>query len=136
LLYGHIEIQQERIGLNERTGCRSVINDNFNFFRHRNFSIDGKVRQRPQRCEWTCSTLAGFRIEPGTGKLAPIGSLPTEQQPRSFAIDPSGHFLAAVGELSDSMTVYTIDQASGALSKLASYPVGSKPNWVEFVDLP
>ena len=34
------------------------------------------------------------------------------------------------------MTVYGIDQASGTLSKLASYPVGKKPNWIEFVALP
>jgi len=57
----------------------------------------------------------------------------TEKQPRGFAIDPSGRFLAAVGELSDAMTVYAIDQTSGVLSKQASYPVGKKPNWVEFV---
>ena len=31
------------------------------------------------------------------------------------------------------MTVYAIDQTSGVLSKLASYPVGKKPNWIEFV---
>ncbi len=31
------------------------------------------------------------------------------------------------------MTVYAIDQASGVLLKQTSYPVGKKPNWVEFV---
>jgi len=34
------------------------------------------------------------------------------------------------------MTVYGIDPSSGALTKLKSYPVGKKPNWVEFVSLP
>lgn len=62
--------------------------------------------------------------------------MPTEKQPRGFNIDPTGHYLAAVGELSDSMTVYAIDQSSGALSKLKSYPTGKKPNWVEFLSLP
>ena len=62
--------------------------------------------------------------------------MPTEKQPRGFHIDPSGRYLVAVGELSDSMTVYAIDQSSGALAKLKSYPTGKKPNWVEFLTLP
>jgi 6-phosphogluconolactonase len=33
------------------------------------------------------------------------------------------------------MTVYAVNQASGAPSKLASYPVGRKPNWIEFIGL-
>ena len=49
---------------------------------------------------------------------------------------PPKVYLAAVGELSDGMTVYAIDQSSGALSKLKSYPTGKKPNWVEFLSLP
>jgi 6-phosphogluconolactonase len=62
--------------------------------------------------------------------------VPTEKQPRGFNIDPSSRYLAAVGELSDGMTVYAIDPSSGALTKLKSYPTGKKPNWVEFVNLP
>jgi 6-phosphogluconolactonase len=34
------------------------------------------------------------------------------------------------------MSIYAIDQASGALKLLQSYPVGKKPNWVEFVSFP
>jgi 6-phosphogluconolactonase len=62
--------------------------------------------------------------------------VPTEKQPRGFNIDPTGRYVAAVGELSDSMTVYAIDQTSGALTKLKSYPTGKKPNWVELISLP
>ena len=91
---------------------------------------DGRFLYASER---TSSTLAGFRVDAPTGQLTAIGSVSTESQPRGFAIDPSGLFLAAVGELSDSMSVYTIDQTSGVLSKQASYPVGKKPNWVEFV---
>jgi 6-phosphogluconolactonase len=57
----------------------------------------------------------------------------TEKQPRGFAIDPSGHMLIAVGELSNAMSAYAIDPASGALKQLQSIPVGKQPNWVEFV---
>jgi 6-phosphogluconolactonase len=86
--------------------------------------------------ERTSSTLAGFRIDPASGKLSPIGSYATEQQPRGFRIDPTGRYLLAVGQLSHRMTSYAIDQATGALSKLKDYPVGRNPNWVEIVDLP
>jgi 6-phosphogluconolactonase len=86
--------------------------------------------------ERTSSTLAGFKVDGASGKLTPIGSFPTEQQPRAFAIDPSGRYLFAVGEKSDSMTSYAIDAKTGKLEKLKQYPVGKNPNWVEIVALP
>jgi 6-phosphogluconolactonase len=82
------------------------------------------------------STIAAFKVDPESGKITALGSVATEKQPRSFAIDPSGHLLAAAGELSNGMSIYAIDQASGALKLLQSYPVGKKPNWVEFVSFP
>lgn len=94
---------------------------------------DGRFLYASER---TTSTLAGYRVDVSSGKLTPIGSVPTEKQPRGFHIDPSGRYLVAVGELSDSMTVYAIDQSSGALGKLKSYPTGKKPNWVEILNLP
>lgn len=44
--------------------------------------------------------------------------------------------LAAVGEKSDRMTVYRIAPDDGSLTTLARYPVGKRPNWVEFVTFP
>jgi 6-phosphogluconolactonase len=94
---------------------------------------DGKFAYASER---TSSTLAGFRIDPASGTLSPIGSVPTEKQPRGFAIDSSGRYLLAVGQLSHAMSTYRIDPASGALTKLAEYPMGKNPNWIEIVDLP
>jgi 6-phosphogluconolactonase len=68
--------------------------------------------------------------------LTANGSVPTEKQPRAFEIDPTGKYLYAVGELSDSMTSYAIDAKTGTLSKLKQYPVGKNPNWIEIVTLP
>jgi 6-phosphogluconolactonase len=93
---------------------------------------DGKLLYASER---TSSTLAGFRVA-ADGRLTPLGSTPTEKQPRGFAIDPTGRFLAAVGEASHSMTVYAIDAATGALKPQQTLPMGKKPNWVEFVTLP
>ncbi len=86
--------------------------------------------------ERTTSTLAGFQVDSATGTLTSIGSVPTEKQPRGFAIDPSGHYLLTVGQLSHGMSSYAIDQSTGKLTKLKEYPMGKNPNWVEIIDLP
>jgi 6-phosphogluconolactonase len=94
---------------------------------------DGKFLYASER---TSSTLAGFRCDPATGMLTAIGSVPTEKQPRGFAIDPTGRYLFAVGQLSHAMSSYRIDGESGKLNKLKDYPMGKNPNWIEIVELP
>src|SRR5262245_320379 len=84
----------------------------------------------------TSSTLAGFKVDPANGLLSLVGSVPTEQRPRGFNIDASGHYLLAVGQLSHGLSSYRIDGDSGKLTKLKEYPMGKNPNWVEFVELP
>jgi len=91
---------------------------------------DGRFLYASER---TSSTISAFRVDTESGRVTPLGSVPTEKQPRGFAIDPSGRLLIAVGELSNAMSVYGIDPASGALKFLQSTPVGKKPNWVEFI---
>jgi 6-phosphogluconolactonase (cycloisomerase 2 family) len=34
------------------------------------------------------------------------------------------------------MSVYAIDGGTGRLAKLADYPSGTNPNWVEIIHLP
>jgi 6-phosphogluconolactonase len=94
---------------------------------------DGKFLYGSER---TSSTLAGFKVDPANGTLSPIGSVPTEKQPRGFNIDASGRYLLAVGQLSHRMSSYKIDADSGKLTKLKEYPMGKNPNWGEIVDIP
>jgi 6-phosphogluconolactonase len=94
---------------------------------------DGKFLYGSER---TSSTLAALKIDPANGTLLPLGSVPTEKQPRGFNIDPSGRYLLAVGQLSHSMSSYMIDAESGKLTKLKEYPMGKNPNWIEIVDIP
>jgi 6-phosphogluconolactonase len=94
---------------------------------------DGRFLYASER---TSSTLNGFKVDPTNGTLTPIGSVPTEKQPRGFRIDSSGRYLLAVGQLSHGMSSYSIDPSSGKLTKLKEYPMGKNPNWVEIVDLP
>jgi 6-phosphogluconolactonase len=86
--------------------------------------------------ERTSSTLAGFKVDPATGTLTPIGSVATEKQPRGFNIDSTGRYLLAVGQLSHGLSSYRIDPESGKLAKLKEYPMGKNPNWVEILDFP
>jgi 6-phosphogluconolactonase len=87
-------------------------------------------------------SLAMFRADRRTGRLALIGHEPTQgNTPRSFAIDPSGRFLLAANQDSDSIVTFRIDARTGRLSptgqvarvptpvcvKFAAMPAGSKP---------
>jgi len=83
--------------------------------------------------ERTGSTLGAFGVNAHSGKLTYLASTPTETQPRGFAIDPGGSFLVACGEKSDTISVYAIDRAGGALTLLRQYPGGKGANWVEIV---
>ena len=81
------------------------------------------------------STLAGFRVDAGTGALEPLGHTMTEACPRGFDIDPSGRYLLAAGQDSDALTVHRIDPDTGALSSRGRQELGRDPNWVEIVEL-
>ena len=82
------------------------------------------------------STLAAFRVDSATGRLALIEHVDTEAQPRGFAISPDGRWLLAVGQLSHRLSRYAIDARTGALSWLGDCPVGRNPNWVEAITPP
>jgi 6-phosphogluconolactonase len=94
---------------------------------------DGRLLYASERAS---NTLAGFRVDPGTGTLSRLGHTPTEEQPRGFNVDPSGRYLLAVGQRSHRMSSYRIDADTGGLTALKTYPVGRNPNWVEILALP
>lgn len=94
---------------------------------------DGRFLYATER---TTSRIALLAVDPGTGKLAYVGSTATETQPRGIQIDASGTWLVATGEKSDRLSVYRIDKASGALTPVGRYPVGRDANWVEIVEVP
>ena len=96
-------------------------------------SADGRFLYASER---RSSTLAAFAIDAASGDLAPLGSVPTEAQPRGFALTADGRFLLAVGQASHGLARYAIDPRTGALSRLGRQPVGRNPNWIEIVELP
>ncbi|MFC3116070.1 lactonase family protein [Cellvibrio fontiphilus] len=86
--------------------------------------------------ERSTSQLVGFSVDHRSGRLTPVGSWSTEQQPRAFSISPDGKWLAVVGQLSQRMSIYAIDQNSGQLRLLGAHSTGKNPAWVEIVELP
>ena len=75
-----------------------------------------------------------FRIEPSTGKLQLVERVSTEgKTPRNFALDPSGHWLLAANQNSDSIVVFRIgDDGRLKLTPLrASVP---SPVCLEFLE--
>ncbi|MCA9117786.1 MAG: lactonase family protein, partial [Planctomycetaceae bacterium] len=54
------------------------------------FSPDGKFLYASNRGH---DSLAGYRVDAGTGKLTSLGQFPTEAFPREFAITPDGRFV-------------------------------------------
>lgn len=64
--------------------------------------------------------IAMFRIDLTSGKLSPIGHVPTRgKTPRAFSIDPTGNWLFAANQDSDNMALFRLDGKTGNLS-----PVG------------
>jgi 6-phosphogluconolactonase len=82
--------------------------------------------------ERTSHSIGAMAVDSNTGKLTYLGSVPTEKQPRGFAIDPGGKYLVASGERSESLSVYAIE-ANGALRLSVQVPTGKGSNWVEIV---
>lgn len=90
-------------------------------------------------------TLAGWRIDPATGRLSGRRITRCDVGLRCFDLDLAGRFLAIGGVNSDkapsphdvhAIAVYEIDQETGALARRDDAACGENPYWVEIVDLP
>jgi 6-phosphogluconolactonase len=75
------------------------------------------------------NSIAGFTVE-ATGRLVPIGQAATEPVPSAFCLDPAGHFVVAAGSASGRLASYRIDGETGALTPLATYAAGQRPQAV------
>ena len=93
---------------------------------------DGRFLYASER---TASLIAAFAVAADSGELTLVDHYPTEQQPRGMAIDPSGQWLIAAGQLSAQVTVYALDPANGHLRAVYSHATGLDPICVEMIEL-
>ena len=73
------------------------------------------------------NSLAGFAVDAATGLLTARGHAATEAVPSAFGLDPAGRFAAAAGTATGRLAVYRIHGETGALTHLATDPVGQRP---------
>jgi 6-phosphogluconolactonase len=80
------------------------------------------------------NSLAAFKIDAQTGKLAPIGRYSTKGKiPRNFGIDPTGQFILAANQDSDSVVVLRLDPKTGALQDTGRQVEVPMPVCVKFM---
>ena len=77
------------------------------------------------------SSIVGFRVNSEDGRLTMIDQTPCENVPRSFCMDRTGKFIYVAGQIDNRLGVYSIDQATGKLTKVEQHQVGKRPSWVE-----
>lgn len=80
-------------------------------------------------------SIAIFSINTETGKLNPIGFVPTGgKTPRDIAIHPDGKSLVVANQDSDTLTTFIVNPATGELTPSGQEPVANvKPSCVVFV---
>ena len=90
-------------------------------------SPSGRFLYAPNRGH---NSIACFSADANTGRLTPIGRVPTEAVPRAFSLDPKGNFLFAAGLESGRLVSYRVNGDTGELEPLETYTVGKEPMWV------
>ena len=87
----------------------------------------GKFLYAPNRGH---NSIAGFSVDPSTGRLTAIGRVSTEPVPHAFSLDPEGKFVFSAGGDSGRLASYRINGDTGELTPLETYSVGQRPMWV------
>jgi 6-phosphogluconolactonase len=83
------------------------------------------------------NSIVIYRIA-DSGRLTLVGhETRTINKPRHFSIDPTGALLLVANQAGDSVSVFRIDQATGALTPLGQpTPAGKQPSFVGVLELP
>ena len=85
----------------------------------------GKFLYAPNRGH---NSIAGFSVDPASGRLTAIGQVPAEAVPGSFSLDPQDKFLFAAGTETGCLASYRINGATGELTPMETYSVGNRPS--------
>jgi 6-phosphogluconolactonase (cycloisomerase 2 family) len=79
------------------------------------------------------NNVSAYRINASTGALTEVGNTepiqrePTQREPTAITIEPTGQFAYVVNGYDNSVSMYSIDSSSGALSLLSSIGAGITP---------
>ena len=81
------------------------------------------------------NSIASFRIDQQSGRLTSLGQVPTEANPRSFAIHQNGRFLYAGGQDTDRLAIFS-RATDGRLKRIGTVQSGKRPWWLQLVTIP
>ncbi len=104
-------------------------------------SPDGKFLYESNRRNtgdtgWGPDTIGIFAIDPEKGTLSLVDqALSGGIMPRNFGIDPTGSYLLAANQVSNTVVVFKIDNATGRLSKTGNEVKLDTPVCVQFVPI-
>ncbi len=82
------------------------------------------------------NSIAGFIVDPSTGRLTANGWFATQPVPRTFSLDPEGTFVVVSGQESGKVASYRINQETGTLTALEVYEGGKNPMWTLVTTFP
>tara|TARA_Y100000588_G_scaffold391451_1_gene500048 strand:+ start:615 stop:1652 length:1038 start_codon:yes stop_codon:yes gene_type:complete len=80
-------------------------------------------------------SIACFVIDSADGSLKLTENLNTQKTPRAFCVSAEGKFLFVAGLDSRVLEVHKIDQSTGTLEIVGTYPVGKGVMWITQIDL-
>ena len=100
-------------GFSERNTCSQI-----------QISPSGKFLYAPNRGN---NSIAAFTVDSSSGRLTPVGHVPTEQVPSAFSLDPEARFIFAAGSETDRLASYRVNGETGELTPLEIYSVGKRP---------
>ncbi len=109
-------------GYTERNTCSQI-----------QVSASGRFLYAPNRGH---NSIACFAVDTATGQLTATGRVASEPIPNAFSLDPQDKFLFSAGQASGRMAAFRVNADSGALTPLATYPLGNRPAWVSITALP
>jgi 6-phosphogluconolactonase len=76
-----------------------------------------------------------FAVDEATGRLTFVQNEPTQgNTPRNFGIDPTGRYLLAANQRTDSVIVFRIDATTGRLTPTGHRIDVGSPVCVKFVE--
>ena len=93
-------------------------------------SNDGKFVYASNRGH---NSIAGFAVDPKTGKLRSIGQFATGEIPRSFNLSPNNRWMVAAGQRSHDLHIYERNPKTGELIARRKQTTGQGPSWVQFI---
>jgi 6-phosphogluconolactonase len=90
--------------------------------------------QDPTKIDRLPGTLSVFAIDPQKHTLSQIQQVPSGGvMPRHFAIDPTGHYLIALNQLSNNVVEFRVDPSTGMLSTTGREIKVDTPVCLQFV---